>query len=77
MRTCVITLLLLMVSACGKLDCPSKFTGNECGAPYGPMCLSIDEYTAAGWNTCDDAKACGIVLIDHAYPCNPNSPLKP
>lgn len=73
----MLSLLLLILSACGKLDCPGKFTGAACGEKYGPKCLSIDEYTSAGWDTCQDAQACGLAPPFTTLHCNAGAPLKP
>lgn len=71
------TILIALFSGCGKLDCPSTFSGNGCGAPYGIACLTIDQYTSSGWNTCDDAKRCQLAPPQDTTACNPTAILKP
>lgn len=79
MRSLMISLLLLLFSACGKIDCPSSPTtlNNLCGEPYGLLCLNIDQYAASGYDVCGDAQECGIDMIRRPYPCNPGGPRRP
>jgi hypothetical protein len=75
MRT-IVCAITLLASGCGGVLCDS-FKDQRCGEPYGPYCLTIDEYTASGYDTCADAAKCGVVNIGIPYPCNSGGPKIP
>jgi len=74
----IATILALILSACGSNNCPANPQGPDCNAPYGLFCLTWPQYTKAGYNTCADAKSCGLAAIEPAtVQCNPLGPSRP